>query len=77
MRDIVEKFNNRLAWICGFVGCSWAVVAVITICVPNRDIWSIAIFNGIMASLYGGYLYAKLDKWFNEEKKKYEQIHSK
>jgi hypothetical protein len=72
MRDIIEKFNKRLAWICGFIGLAWAIVAFSTIVSDNKEVWGVAVFCGIMASLYGGYLYAKLDKWFNEEKNKYE-----
>lgn len=72
MEEVIEKFNKRLAWICGLMGFAWALVAFSAIMSDNREVWGVTIFCGIMVSLYGGYLYAKLNKWFNEEIKKYE-----
>lgn len=72
MEEVIDKFNKRLAWICVYMGLAWATVAFSAIVSDNREVWGVTLFCGIMASLYGGYLYAKLDKWFNEEIKKYE-----
>lgn len=72
MEEVINKFNKRLAWICCYMGLAWATVAFSAIVSDNREVWGVTLFCGIMASLYGGYLYAKLDKWFNEEIKKYE-----
>lgn len=77
MDEVINKFNNRLAAICGVVAACWGIVAITVMLTDNQDVWSIMTFCGIMASLYGGYMYANLEKWFNEERKMYEQISRK